>query len=270
MAAAAPEAPLATEAEEETRKASRLEIVGRLLRYIGTPVVLAAALGALYAYVANTTLDPTATRSLNLHYILTHAEEHIVMSVVVTAIVLAIAVPLGVVLTRPGAKSIRPPVLGVANVGQAVPSIGVVILLYLVLLRHVGLFWIAVISFAVYGILPVLRNTMVGLQQVNPSIVEAARGVGMSKWATLIKIDMPLAVPVILAGIRTTLVISVGTVAFAAFIGAGGLGQVISNGIAGNEKLVTYTGAIVVAVLALAIDWVASIAEDLLSPKGLS
>jgi osmoprotectant transport system permease protein len=133
----------------------------------------------------------------------------------------------------------------------------------------VGVNIIAVMTLVIYGLLPVLRNTMVGLQQVDRSVIEAARGMGMTKRGTLWRVELPLAVPVILAGIRTALVITVGTVALATFIGAGGLGDVISNGISSNRNLVLVTGSVLVAVLALLIDWIAELAEDYLRPSGL-
>lgn len=92
---------------------------------------------------------------------------------------------------------------------------------------------------------------------------------GMTRRSTLLRVELPLAVPVILAGVRTALVITVGTVALATFIGAGGLGDVISNGIASNRTLVLVTGSLLVAVLALFVDWLAELAENYLRPRGL-
>jgi osmoprotectant transport system permease protein len=110
---------------------------------------------------------------------------------------------------------------------------------------------------------------MVGLQQVDPSIIEAGRGMGMTRRRVLARIELPLAVPVILAGIRTALIITVGTAALATYINAGGLGDIIVYGLVQNRFTVTLTGAVLTAALALLIDWVAGIAEDLLRPKGL-
>ena len=110
---------------------------------------------------------------------------------------------------------------------------------------------------------------MVGLRQVDRSVIESARGMGMTKTAVLFRIELPLAIPIMLAGIRTALVITVGTAALATFIGAGGLGDLIQVGISLNRLPVLITGAVLTSVLALLIDWLAGVAEDVLRPKGL-
>jgi osmoprotectant transport system permease protein len=238
------------------------------LRVAATPVALGLVLLALYLYVSAQPLDEIEQQSLNAAYLLSRTLKHVQLTALVAALVLLIAVPLGIVLTRPGARRLNAPVLAAANVGQAVPSIGLLVLLAVGAIA-LSVNVIAVIAFVVYGILPVLRNTIVGLQQVNPAVVEAARGMGMSRAAVLRRIELPLAVPVILAGIRTALVITTGTVALATFVGAGGLGDVISRGIASNKTVVLITGSVLVAVLALLIDWLAGLAEDYLRPRGL-
>lgn len=238
------------------------------VRKVLTPVVLGLVLLALWLYVRAQPLDRIEARSLNAAYLGSRTIKHLELTVVAAVIILLIAIPLGIALTRPGARAFAGPVLALANIGQAIPSIGLIVL-FAVVLVSVGVNIIAVMTLVIYGLLPVLRNTMVGLQQVDRSIVEAARGMGMTKGGTLWRVEMPLAVPVILAGIRTALVITVGTVALATFIGAGGLGDVISNGISSNRTLVLVTGSVLVAVLALLVDWVAELAEDYLRPSGL-
>jgi len=159
-----------------------------------------------------------------------------------------------------------PPVIAVANIGQAVPSIGVLVILALVWTTG---FWPAIIALVAYSMLPVLRNTMVGLEQVDQSVIEAGRGMGMTKGAVLRKIELPLAVPVILAGVRTALVINVGTATLATFVNAGGLGVIINGGLVSNRPMITFVGSVLTAVLALTIDHLGGIAEGQLSPKGL-
>jgi len=238
------------------------------LRRVVTPLVLAAVLLALWLYVRGQRLDAIEARSLNAAYLVSRTLTHLELTAVTAAIILLIAIPLGVALSRPGARAIAAPVLVVANIGQAIPSFGLLVL-FGVWLVTVGVNTIAVATFVIYGLLPVLRNTMVGLRQVDRSVVEAALGMGMTKLSTLLRIELPLAVPVILAGVRTALVITVGTVALATFIGAGGLGDVISNGIASNRTIVLVTGSLLVAVLALLVDWLAELAENYLRPSGL-
>jgi len=256
--------PAAGQAEGGTPP--RVSATGLLKRHVAMPIFLALALAALLGYVASRSLDVVERRSLNAGYLLTRVVEHVELTVAVAAVVVVIAVPAGIVLTRPRLKRVATPLVGVANIGQAVPSIGVLVLLALTI--GIGA-RIAVAAFALYTILPVLRNTTVGLQQVDPSLLEAARGMGMSRTAVLVRVELPLAVPVILAGIRTALVISVGTVALATFVNAGGLGDVINNGITTDRPLVTLTGSALTAILALLVDWIAGIGEDVLRPRGL-
>lgn len=237
-----------------------------LWRWLGTPALLGGALLALYLYVQGQELDRIEQATINADFIGEKLVEHLQLTAVSTALVIAIAVPLGVLLTRGGARRWSAPFLGVANIGQAVPSIGVIVLLAVT----VGIgFDKAIIALVLYSTLPVLRNTMVGLQQVDRSLIEAGRGMGMSTLAVLVRIELPLAVPVMLAGIRTALIINVGTATLATFINAGGLGFIIDNGIRLNRDLVLVTGSVLTAVLALLVDWLAGMVEDVLRPKGL-
>lgn len=238
----------------------------RLWRWIVTPVVLGGICVALYVYVQGQELDRIEVASLNAPMIRQRLIEHLHLTLVSTFFVILIAVPLGIVLTRPWARPVTPLFLGIANIGQAVPSIGVLVLLAVT----VGIgFERAIYALVLYAILPVLRNTMVGLDQVDPSLIEAARGMGLTPRGVLARIELPLAVPVMLAGIRTALVINVGTAALATFIGAGGLGWIINQGNVQNRTPVLLTGSILTAVVALALDWIAGIVEDVLRPKGL-
>lgn len=236
-------------------------------RQLVMPVFLAAVCSALYLWIHSLKLDAIEQRSLNPTVLRQLLIQHIEITVVAAVVVIAVAVPLGVLLTRRFARRLTAPIVYLANIGQAVPSIGVLVLLAIVW----GLgFWPAVCAFAIYSILPVLRNTMVGLSQIDPAITEAGRGMGMSGSAVLFRIEMPLAVPVILAGVRTALVILVGTATLATFVGAGGLGQLIVTGNNLGRTPVLITGGVLSAVLALLVDWLAGVAEMLLRPKGLS
>lgn len=238
----------------------------RLWRWIVTPVVLGGICVALYVYVQGQELDRIEVASLNAPMIRQRLIEHLHLTLVSTFFVILVAVPLGIVLTRPSARPVTPLFLGIANIGQAVPSIGILVLLAVT----VGIgFDQAIYALVLYAILPVLRNTMVGLDQVDPALTEAARGMGLTSRGVLARVELPLAVPVMLAGIRTALVINVGTATLATFIGAGGLGWMINQGNVQNRTPVLLTGSILTAVVALALDWVAEIVEDVLRPKGL-
>jgi len=235
--------------------------------YLFMPVFLALVCVGLYVYVSNQELDTIEARSLNATNILNAIWEHIQLAAVSTVFVVLIAIPLGVVMTRPFTRSFRGVLLTLANIGQAVPTIGLLALLAVAFV-FIG-FSAAIVGLVAYAVLPVLRNTIVGLGQVDENILEAGRGMGISKFGVLRRIELPLAVPIILAGVRTALVINVGTATLAAYINAGGLGRIIIAGLSTNRITVQITGALLTAVLALLIDYLAGIAEDVLRPKGL-
>ena len=238
----------------------------RLLRYLAMPIFLGLACLALYLYVSSQQLDSIEKRILNADFLFARVIEHIELAVVSTIIVVVLAVTTGILLTRPGTRRVTPVIIGLANIGQAVPSIGLLVLFAIT--WDFG-FWPAIVALVAYSFLTILRNTMVGLQQVDRSTIEAARGMGMTKTAVLFRIELPLAVPIILAGIRTALIINVGTATLAAFVDAGGLGTVIDRGIRLGRDLVLVVGSVLTGVLALSIDWLAGVAEDILRPKGL-
>src|ERR671916_154454 len=192
----------------------------RLLRYLAMPIFLGLAGLALYVYVGIHGLDSIEQRSLNAGTLIGQTARLIELAAVSTAIVVTLSVTTGILLTRPFARHVSPFVIGLANIGQAVPSIGVL------------------------AFLSILRNTMVGLRQVDRSVIEAARGMGMTKMAVLFRIELPLAVPIILAGIRTALIINVGTATLAAFVDAGGLGTVIDRGIRLGRDSVLIVGSV--------------------------
>ena len=231
------------------------------------PAFLTAVCLVLYLYVSSQELDSIEARSLNASSLSTAVWEHVQLTTVSTVLVILLAVPLGVLLTRPVARRARPLVLTVANIGQAVPTIGLLALLAVAFL-FLG-FWAAIVGLVAYAVLPVLLNTMVGLEQVDRSVLEAGRGMGMSRLGVLWALELPLSVPIILAGVRTALVINVGTATLATYINSGGLGDVIVAGLSTNRTLIQLTGATLTAVLALLIDYLAGIAEDVLHPKGL-
>ena len=227
--------------------------------------ILAVLLG-LVGWLLVAELSPAELTTLAPAALWAHTLEHLQLTLLSAAIVLAVAIPLGVALTRKSLRFLSGPVLVVANVGQAAPSIGLVVLLAFWL--GFG-FWAAVIALVLYGVLPVLRNTMVGLQHVDQRLVEAGRGMGMTAAAVLFKVELPMAVPIMLAGIRTALVLLVGPAALATFINGGGLGILITTGVQLNLPAVLVVGSLLVALLALFIDWVGRVVEHVARPKGL-
>ncbi|WLV25890.1 ABC transporter permease/substrate-binding protein [Aciduricibacillus chroicocephali] len=176
--------------------------------------------------------------------------EHIQMSLIALVIAMIIAVPLGLLLTR--YKRVAEPVIGVTAILQTIPSLA--ILAFLIPLFGIGRIP-AIIALIIYGLLPILRNTYTGITGVDPALVEAATGMGMNSFRRLMKIELPLAVPVIMAGIRTSMVLIVGTATIAALIGAGGLGELILLGLdRGADINLILLGAIPAAILAILLD----------------
>ena len=260
---------------EQAGEGSPTEIEGRIeaknaarswralwFQLTGILVVLLALIG----WLAVADLSSTELTTLAPAALFGHTVAHLQLTLLATVIVLVVAIPLGILLTRPSLRFLSGPALAVANIGQAAPSIGVLVLLAFWL--GFG-FWSSVIALVVYGVLPVLRNTMVGLQHVDQRLVEAGRGMGMSAVSVLLKVELPMAVPVMLAGIRTALVLLVGTATLATFINGGGLGDLITTGVQLNLPSVLVTAAILVALLALLIDWVGRVVEHVARPKGL-
>lgn len=251
------------EPTEPPRHESRRSLGG----YLFMPVFLALVCLGLYLYVSSQELDSIEVRALNADSLSNALWEHVQLTAVSTVFVILIAVPLGILLTRPFARRVRPTLITVANIGQALPTIGILALLAVAFL-FLG-FKAAIVGLVAYAVVPVLLNTMVGLEQVDENILEAGRGMGISKFGVLRRIELPLSVPIILAGVRTALVINVGTATLATYINSGGLGDIIVAGLSTNRFLVQLTGAVMTAVLALLIDYLAGLAEDVLRPKGL-
>lgn len=237
-----------------------------LAGYLFMPALIIATLVILYLVVSNRSLSSGEQRVLTFNNVIDALVVHLRVTAVSTILVLLIAIPLGILLTRSFARPITPPAIGVFNIGQAVPSIGLIALFAVA--WDIG-FWPLIVALVAYTVLPVLRNTMVGLRQVDASVIESARGMGLTKTAVLMRIELPLAVPIIMAGLRTALTINVGTATLGAFVGVDTLGVLIVAGQVQNKILITVVGGILVAALALLVDYLASIAEDVLRPRGL-
>lgn len=237
-----------------------------LLRLFVTPALVAVALLGLYLYLQGRELDVFEQRLLTMESIVDATTKHIRLALLAALLVVLIAVPLGVLMTRPAARRLSPVVLAIANIGQAAPALGVLVLLTIVF--GVG-FKIALVALVFHAVLPVLRNTIVGIEQVDASLVEAARGMGLSNSQILRTVELPLAVPVILAGLRTALVICVGLATIATFVNAGGLGDIIVAGIKLQRTPILVVGGVMTAAIALTVDWVGGVIENVLRPRGI-
>ena len=183
---------------------------------------------------------------------------HIGLTFLSLLIAVIVAVPLGIWITRQ--KKAAGIVLGIAGVLQTIPSIA--LLGFMIPLFGIGAVP-AIIALFLYALLPIIRNTYTGINEVNPAVVDAAKGMGMSNRQILFKVQLPLAMPVILAGIRTATVINVGVATLAAYIAAGGLGEFIFGGIALNNTNMILAGAIPAALLAIIFDLLLSALQRL-------
>lgn len=190
--------------------------------------------------------------------------EHLVLVLVSTLLAVAIGVPLGVALTR--RPRLAKPVLGFANVVQTIPSLALFgFLIPLPLIGGIGA-RTAIAALVVYALLPILRNTHAGILSVDPAVTEAATGLGMTPGQKLRLVELPLALPVVLAGVRIATVVSIGLATIAAAIGAGGLGVLIYRGVAIVDHRLILAGAVPAAVLALAADALLGFIERKLRP----
>lgn len=256
-----------TAEEARPRRTRRRRAAGesRALLFVLPALVVVVFLGYVW-WRQTADLDEIERSTLAWPAIRDELVQHLKLTVVSSLIVVAVAVPLGILLTRGRARIVAPVVVAIANAGQAAPSIGLVVLLAIWL--GFG-FWTAVLALSLYGLLPVLRNTITGLQGVDPTLVEAGRGIGMSAFAVLLRVELPLALPVIMAGVRTALVLVVGTAALVTFIGAGGLGAALTSGITLFRYPAIVASAVLIALLALLIEWIGRVLEIVFRPKGI-
>ncbi|WP_406330378.1 ABC transporter permease [Streptomyces sp. NBC_00203] len=230
------------------------------------PAMIVALLLATWLWFQQATLDAISENALSNGQVSKALWQHIQLTAISTFFVVIIAIPLGILLTRKAFRKATPLAMTIANMGQATPAIGLLALLVI---------WLgtgeksALIGITIYAILPVLSNTIAGLKANDPTLLEAARGIGMSPLGVLSRVELPLAVPLILAGVRTALVLNVGTATLATFGGGGGLGVLITTGITTQRMPVLVLGSILTVSLALLVDWLASLAELLLRPRGL-
>ncbi len=192
--------------------------------------------------------------------------EHLGLTVIAVGLATLIAVPLGVALTR--RPALAQPVLGTAGLIQTIPSLA--LLAFMIPVPGLGLgARSAVAALFLYALLPIVRNAYTGVREVDADLIEAARGMGLSDGQILRSVELPLAVRTIMAGVRTSAVISIGVATLAAFIGAGGLGDPILTGLQLNDVNLILSGAVPAALLALLADLGLGRLERILAPKGL-
>lgn len=198
--------------------------------------------------------------------------DHLWISLVAIIVGVILGVTVGVYIAGKGRERLAEVVLYFAEIMMTVPSLALFGLLML-FLSSIGLsaigFLPAVITLIVYGQLPILRNTYIAIREVDPVMIEAGRGMGMSRRQLLFKIKLPLALPVIMAGLRNAMVLIIGIAAIAALIGAGGLGVPIFRGLRNARMDLIIIGGVSISVLALLVDGLMSLLERWITPRGL-
>lgn len=192
--------------------------------------------------------------------------QHLELVIVSSIITVSIGLALGILVTRDQFREFLPLVSDLVNSGQTVPTLAIVALMVPI----VGLgFWPAIVALILYGMLPVVRNTIAGIEAVDSFVIDSARGMGLTRNQILWQIELPIASTIILAGIRTSVVINVGTAALGAYAGSGGLGVPIAGGLSQQIYPFVLLGALPAALLAILIDYVLERIEFVLTPMGL-
>ncbi|TDN99177.1 MULTISPECIES: ABC transporter permease [Halomonas] len=195
------------------------------------------------------------------------AVQHLWLTVISGSLAILVAIPLGIVLSRPSMARWAESLMQVLNVGTTIPTLAVLALS----MSFLGIGTVpAVFGLFVATLLPITRNTYTGLKGVDPALMEAAAGIGMSSTQRLLRVELPNALYVIFAGMRTALTINVGTVPLAFLIGAGGLGELIFTGIDLYDPVMMLAGAIPTALLAIIVDALIATVAYLVVPRGVN
>jgi len=190
--------------------------------------------------------------------------EHMKITGVAVFLAILVGVPLGIYITKN--KKVSNVVLNTANVFQTLPSLA----LFGLIIPIMGIgFKPAIFVLFLYALLPIIKNTYIGINSIEPSIIEAGKGMGMTKTQILTMVEVPLALPIIMGGIRISTVINIGTATIAALIGAGGLGDFIFKGISMGNNNMILAGAVPTALLAMSVDFILGVVENKLTPQGL-
>ena len=199
--------------------------------------------------------------SENYMYILTKAGEHLYISLFALVLGVIVAVPIGIALTR--SEKAANLIIGLASVFQTIPSLSLLAIM-------IPIFGIgtkpAVVALFIYSLLPILRNTYQGMKSVDKNIIDAAKGMGMTNLQSIIQVELPLAAPIIMSGIRLSAVYVIAWATLSAYIGAGGLGDIIFNGLNTFKVSVIIAGTVPVSLLALLMDFILGKAEALVTP----
>jgi osmoprotectant transport system permease protein len=192
--------------------------------------------------------------------------QHLELVIVSSFVTVPLGLLIGILVTREAYRDFLPLANNIVNSGQTIPTLAVVAIMAPI----IGFgFWPAIIALVLYGLLPVVRNTITGLENVDSFIIDSAKGMGLTNTQILFQIEIPIASRIIMAGIRTSMVINVGTATLGAFVGSGGLGVPIASGLSTTTYALVLLGALPAALLAILIDYVLGRVEFVATPKGL-
>lgn len=205
--------------------------------------------------------------SSNYDQILEYTVEHVQLVGLAIIISILIGIPLGIYLTTN--EELAGTILQITSIIMTIPSIalfGIMIPILSIIGQGIG-FLPALIALVLYSQLPIIRNTYTGIKNVDPNISDAAKGIGMTTFQRLLKVEIPVAMPMIMAGVRTATVLNIGIGAIAAYIGAGGLGSLINQGISRSNNTMVLVGAVVVSILAIIVDLFLKYVQNKFTPK---
>lgn len=202
----------------------------------------------------------------NTDRLLTLTLQHFIIFIISTLLAFVIGIMIAVYVTSEGRKRIGNIILNVTAAAQSVPSIAVISLIFIFV--GIGL-TPSIIALVIYSIVPIVFNAVSGLLSIEPRMIEAAEGIGLTRWQILWKVKMPVALPVIFAGLRSAATINIGTATIASIIGGGGLGDLIFEGLKLAKNHVLFIGAILTALMAIIVDFILANVEKAVTSPGL-
>lgn len=209
-------------------------------------------------------LDTITYIQANFPQVIDRTGEHISLSFTAVGLAALVGIPLAFLVL--GNRTATNMVTSLANIIQTIPSLA----LFAFAMPFFGIGTKpAIFALFLYALLPIIKNSLLGMQNVNPAMVKAARGMGMTRAQVMFKVEIPLAIPTMMGGVRIAAVTGIGIATIATLIGAGGLGSFIYQGLGMSNQPMILTGAIFSALLALLVDFILSLVENLLTPEGL-
>jgi osmoprotectant transport system permease protein len=236
------------------------------------PVRDKVIMAGLLAFLLGVTIWVTSLGKIGIYATFTYGDllysawAHLKMVSISVFLASILGVPLGILVTRPGFEKLRLPVIGSASVGQTVPSLAVIAIMAPLL--GFGL-QSAIVALVVYALLPIVRNSYASIKTIDPAVIESAKGMGMTRLQIARKIELPLAGPVIMAGIRISTIVTVGTAELAVLVGGAGLGKITLTGVFAREALIILQGAAPTAAMAILLGYLLECLERWMTPRGL-